>query len=174
MAAETQKSLVRRNSGQLEIARQSSQASTEMLAQMLDLAAKMTSYELMPGEARLWNMKLVGFSADAIEWAFGEYLAQVGVDIYFPKPGQILGLCMAYNAAARQRSEEEETDRKLRENAEIRERLAAAGEPYGLAQYHSIMKRALASLVRLPPPATAKDVNRAKKKIPSPGKRGNG
>jgi hypothetical protein len=108
----------------------------------------------MPGEARLWNMKLMGYSADAIEWAFGEYLARVGVDIFFPKPGQIIGLCRQFYDERRQANESEETKRVLRDNVEIRKRLEAAGELSGLAQYHAIMKRALE--INTPPPINGK------------------
>lgn len=54
---------------------------------MLDLAAKMTNYELMPQEGRLWAETLSRHPAEAIEWAFIEYLK---VGQFFPKPAEIL------------------------------------------------------------------------------------
>jgi hypothetical protein len=109
-------------------------------------------------------MKLVGYSADAIEWAFGEYLSQQG-DVYFPKPGQIIGLCRRFFEEKKKAAEAEETDRQMRENLAVRQRLADLGEPSGLAQYHAIMKRALDSLVKLPPEPTRKAVNAAKRRV---------
>jgi hypothetical protein len=133
-------SLARRSSGQLAIGKQSSPGS---LARMLDLAAKMTSYELMPEEGRLWAQKLSNQPPEAIEWAFSNFLE---TGRYFPKPAEISERIKLWHTQRKQ----SETDRLMDECRQTREKLKEAGLLSGEDQIQDLRTRILQVARKLP------------------------
>lgn len=131
----------------------SRQRSATTVANMLELAAAMMGKELLEAEISLWFKTLENYSPNEIEKAFNEYLTK---SQFFPKPVDITFLLDRDKTVASEKREAvravETTKAEIDRDQKTRDKLKAAGEPYGVDQYHAFIKQALDIVKRIPPP----------------------
>lgn len=106
-----------RNSSALEATKNYSWK--KCLVQKLDLAAKVTNYELAAGEPRLWESVLEDCSAAEVEIGFSKFFR--GAVTFMPKPGEIRALILQHRSDRKAEAETCKTEQMLKENREARE-----------------------------------------------------
>ena len=140
--------LVKAPNGQLEIKKACETASAISLVRMLNLAASVTGYkELTEAENRLWLKLLTPYPAERIEQAFEKFLERAE---FFPKPAEILAYLHASAEEVNAQRELDRTAAMLAENRQTRDKLKAAGLPYGIEQYNASIEE-LKQIVKLIP-----------------------
>lgn len=109
------------------------------LAQKLDLAAKASSYELGPGESRLWQQVLAGCTEEEVSYGFLNYFRSGST--FMPRPGQIRELVILWRADNRRLSEYQKTQDMLKENREARATGKAVGMAEMIEEWKKVMKK---------------------------------
>lgn len=131
--------LAKRSNESNAIVKQSYSAldSKKKLGQMLDLAAKMTNYELLPGETELWKIALSEQPAERIEHAFQQYLIRAR---FFPKLIDIIEIMRLEMQRERDQAEFEARRRDREQIQQAREQ----GECFGIAEVVDQFKKIIA------------------------------
>jgi len=137
--------------GSQAIARYSAKASAVTVAKMLDFAREMllVSEPLSQRQSDFWIFELRVYRSDLIQRAFYEW---VRTSKFMPVPAEIIRILEKLDDADKLDRRIAEDAAKIEECREIRERLKAAGEPYGLAQVRKLMGEALERIKKEAPP----------------------
>lgn len=127
----------------------SAKASAVMAARMLDFVREMSlgSEDFSQRQSDYWVFVLQDYSPPLIERAFHQWVKQ---SKHMPVPSEILSILDAMVEANRRDGTARDTEYYLADLRETRQRLAEAGEPYGPAQCHGLLKEALERVKKFP------------------------
>jgi hypothetical protein len=117
-------------------------ASAVTAARMLDFVREMSlgSEDFSQRQSDYWIFLLQDYPPPLIERAFHEWVKQ---SKHMPVPSEIVAILDSMVKAEHQDELAKETEHYLVRMRETRRQLAEAGQPYGEAQYHELMKKAL-------------------------------
>jgi hypothetical protein len=120
-----------------------------MAANMIDFARELllVREDMTQRQSDFWVFELSFYPPHLIQQTFHHWVRN---SKFMPVPSEILDILDRMVEGERQHCMMAEGQAKMRECREIRERLKAAGEPYGMEQYQNVWREALERVKKFP------------------------
>jgi len=142
----------------------SGKASVVMAAKMLDFVREMSlgTEDFTQRQSDYWIFVLQEYPPHCIEQAFHQWVKK---SKHMPVPSEIIEILDDMIAAERRAAAASETTYYLNELRETRRRLENEGLPYGQAQFHSILRKAVEIAKNFPEPPDATRAHELKERF---------